>query len=61
MPEEEFQAYRSETVDYHQECYDKAKVRIDKHKNNIETILDIIDEFKHKRIMGFKFNHALEE
>lgn len=41
--------------------YDKHKLVIDMQKENIERVLEIINELKTRRIMGYKFNYALEE
>lgn len=59
-PEPAFSITPSITIAYHKKMYAEAKERIDEHKSNIEVILDIVDEFKDRRIMGQKFNYALQ-
>ena len=48
-------------IDYHQDKYNEAKAKIDKQKQNIEKILEIQDELNRRYIMGYKYNHQLEE
>lgn len=50
-----------ELIDYHWDRYNAAKVRINKQRANNEEHHDIKVRLKNKRIMGYKFNHSLED